>query len=112
MQELRTLIAIQWPLERFYQLVAGLQGSPDTPLIFRKLETVYLPHLPPITTTDETLHQFLEPSTKAAEQLQHVHIWLQSLKDEPNPEDLAELKSRLPAIYVELEAPKDSDYIV
>ena len=59
MQELRTLIAIQWPLERFYQLVAGLQGSPDTPLIFRKLETVYLPHLPPITTADETLRRLL-----------------------------------------------------
>ena len=112
MQELRTLIAIEWPLERFYQLVAGPQESPDTPLIFRKLETVYLPHLPPITTADEILRRLLAPGTNAAEQLRQFHIWLHSLKDCRTREDLEELKLRLPAIYVELEAPKDIDYNV
>ena len=113
MQELRTLIAIRWPLEQFYQLVAGPQGSPGTPLILRELETVYLPRLPPITTADEILRRLLEPGTKAAEQLRHFHIWLQSLNlDNPSPEDLKELKARLPAIYVELEAPKHIDYTV
>ena len=87
--------------------MAGLQWFSDIPLNFRKLETMYLPHLPPITTADEILSRLLEPGTKAAEQLRHFHIWLQSLNlDNPSPGDLEELKSRLPAIYVELEAPK------
>ena len=71
MQELRTLIAIQWPLERFYQLVAGPRGPPDTQLMFRGVVVTYLPHLPPIMTVDEILHQLLAPGIKAAEQLRH-----------------------------------------